>query len=148
MDDETWFFFNTINLNKLQKHFFESPFKFFSSSNVRENITVVQKINSPCLFIHVFFNILKVFRQPISKTNNFDSLSYFFNHGKFTATECIMFIFSAFSTHIFDYPTLDGYVTNKVLRFTTHVGIYSGLIWICLPPQRNTLIWTNMHFIT
>lgn len=42
--------------------------------------------------------------------------------------------FSAFSTHIFDYPTLDGYVTKKVLRFTTHVGIYSGLIGICLPP--------------
>lgn len=27
--------------------------------------------------------------------------------------------FSAFSTHIVYYPTLDGYVTNKVLRFTT-----------------------------
>lgn len=46
---------------------------------------------------------------------------------------------SVFSPTIFDYPTLDGYVTNKVLRFTTHIGIHNGLIGMCLPPQRNTL---------
>lgn len=72
----------------------------------------------------------------------------------FIAQNDIIYLVLHFAHKFIDRPLLANNMTNKVynsialLRFTTHIGIYSGLIRICLPPQANIFILENRHFVT
>lgn len=120
---------------------------YFFFSNIRENISCSTNAQFSVFCFYSFFYI-KNFSDSRFLTLPTWMHYFFFIMASLQLHIALCLSCSVFSPTIFDYPTLDGYVTNKVLRFTTHIGIHNGLIGMCLPPQRNTLILTNMHFIT
>lgn len=128
-----------VIINKLQTPLFLTKF-FFYLSNITFCCPKRSLFNT--LNNSLIFPVKDVLSADLNKTTN---LFHSFFPGMFIAQNDIIYLVLHFAHKFIDRPLLANNMTNKVynsialLRFTTHIGIYSGLIRICLPPLANIL---------